>query len=48
MTQHEKEPGHEKLIDYDFRISSIEGMGAGAGFQLKKLDVTGKLRRFNR
>jgi hypothetical protein len=39
MTQHEKEPGHEKLIDYDFRISSIEGMGAGAGFQLKNLTL---------
>jgi len=39
MTQHEKEPGHEKLIDYNFRISSIEGMGAGAGFQLNNLTL---------
>jgi len=39
MTQYEKESGHEKLTDYDFRISSIEGMGAGSGFRLNNLTL---------
>jgi len=37
MTRQEKEPGHEKLIDYNFRIPSVEGKGAGNGFGLKDL-----------
>lgn len=39
MKEGEREIGHEKIIDYDFRVSSVEGMGSGAGFQLKNLSL---------
>jgi hypothetical protein len=39
MARQEKEPGHEKPIDHNFRIPSVEGMGAGDGFQLKDLSL---------
>lgn len=50
MKESEKEIGHERLTDCSFKIPAVEGMGAGAGFQLKNLalpenyeDLIGKL-----
>jgi len=37
MAGKEREKGHERLIDYDFRVPSIEGLGSGDGFQIKDL-----------
>lgn len=39
MVRQEKELGHEKPIDRNFRIPSVEGMGAGDGFQLNNLSL---------
>lgn len=41
MRKREKEVGHEEIIDYDFRIPSVEGMGTGAGFQFNDLVLPG-------